>query len=863
VKSSWLFAKLLLAIALIFVGLLFIIRLSGKAEGVSILAFENDTGETKYSGSGIADSLRAELTRIQQILSVEHKDIRSESMRAGSFRGGEEKFLESIKDIGTVGEGEAKLSIGALVITARRLWPFGDPGIIISGNIEKLGNQIPLVAFLEHDKKVQAFELTHVIESENTVPEMTRDLAYQIAKTFGDTEHLISAKTFEAFKYFTEALNSYDRYQITVEKNDLENARAFCTRALMAEPNYAKIFDLLKHLAVAYNSQTEYEKSVDLLDRAITLEPKDPEVWNLLGLALASTRDFVAAQQSLAYARELSTDPNDGRFNYTLNLGFALYYVQRYDEAAHMFSEALKIYDRAEAHAGLGDCLFQNGDHSGASREYENAIQDDSGWASPHVDKGDLFLANCDYDLAAFEYNKALELDPHLAAAYNSMGNLYLAQNDLERAGSFYDMAQKLAPRYSSPHVGKAVCGRLKRGDAEAIKELNQAIEIDPNDADPHNAFGDLYFSRGEYDKAVEEYRRAIDLKPNFADPYISIADILRIECKYRECTEALRKAYPLWKQNPDVYCAFGRLSLDRHEREGALTQFELAIQYGPKNSEGYTGRGDVFHDRGDYADALNAYKSALAQNPYDYNAHCGQGDVYLETGQFIMAQSEFKRAIKILPRVARAHIGLGDAYYSQGRFDRANKEYSDAALLAPGDWNSIARLADCAWDQKEYDKAAPVYRRACDISPSAIYPRVQLVWLLLKTRFFEEAEMFLGQAMQADARDSSVAVAAGAVLYRLGNEQDAEQLWKAKLSESHFDSIIQQMDRVILLYSTGDRTAASEALQTLVARGRELPLGALYDELEYVTIMNEADPLRFASLQDMLIQAINSLALE
>jgi tetratricopeptide (TPR) repeat protein len=64
----------------------------------------------------------------------------------------------------------------------------------------------------------------------------------------------------------------------------------------------------------------------------------------------------------------------------------------------------------------------------------------------------------------------------------------------------------------------------LKAGKKEeALKNLNEAIEADPNNATFYFARGAIYNELGELDKAIEDYKKAIELDEKYFDAYYNL----------------------------------------------------------------------------------------------------------------------------------------------------------------------------------------------------------------------------------------------------------------------------------------------------------------------------------------------------
>lgn len=76
-------------------------------------------------------------------------------------------------------------------------------------------------------------------------------------------------------------------------------------------------------------------------------------------------------------------------------------------------------------------------------------------------------------------------------------------------------------PRYE---LGKVLMN-MGRND-EAIQQFRKALELNPGNANSHNALGAAYIRAGSYNGAIEQCLIAIKLKPDYADPHFNLGVI-------------------------------------------------------------------------------------------------------------------------------------------------------------------------------------------------------------------------------------------------------------------------------------------------------------------------------------------------
>jgi tetratricopeptide (TPR) repeat protein len=87
---------------------------------------------------------------------------------------------------------------------------------------------------------------------------------------------------------------------------------------------------------------------------------------------------------------------------------------------------------------------------------------------------------------------------------------------------------------------------QYSRGDnRSAMRDYNQALQIDPNNAEAYTHRGDAQADQGQFAQAVADYQAAVRVDPQFGRAYLSSA-WLRATCpvsQFRHTEVALRNA--------------------------------------------------------------------------------------------------------------------------------------------------------------------------------------------------------------------------------------------------------------------------------------------------------------------------------
>ena len=204
----------------------------------------------------------------------------------------------------------------------------------------------------------------------------------------------------------------------------------------------------------------------------------------------------------------------------------------------------------------------------------------------------DLFQTRTceDFRKAGQMFEKAIALDPDFASAYVGLGRAYQAQTSygctefpsqaLQRAKDLATKAINLDEFQSDAYALLGMVYTYSGRYDLAINQLNQAIEINPNDAyahsyrgqvmlwsgrvddaiqsmeialrfDPNRSPGDFmflgigYYLKGQYDKAINVLEKGLNRKPDWVGNHIILAaayaQLDRLDDAEREVQEILR----------------------------------------------------------------------------------------------------------------------------------------------------------------------------------------------------------------------------------------------------------------------------------------------------------------------------------
>ena len=406
-----------------------------KRKGTIVLPFDNATGEGKYNGKAISDSLIAEMQRIRQIHETELEGIKSEKLFLPEMRPARESLDESFTKMGKASLGGTTLSLGGILVALKQIFSFKES--FIAGSIQKYGKLIRLVARMEYKHEVLAWEASCEIESDQQVTDLIKDLAYQVIQNFSQKSISVKpwlnldfwryirkiplekakkkkfqAKTFEGFKYFTEALDSYYLYTITRQEKHLETALKFCDKARKEEPKYKLLSNLFYKFGINYIDKNKEASAQEMLRIAFELNPEDTKPLDVLR-AISTEISFTENKEILKNL-DHAVDNNPRNLEILTYRGEINSTMGRYREAEEDFNEALKLKkDYPKAMLGRGIVYLNQGKCDKAIRNFDKAQkkskEDDlvNYWVL--ANRGEAFRKQGEYEKALKNFDDAIE----------------------------------------------------------------------------------------------------------------------------------------------------------------------------------------------------------------------------------------------------------------------------------------------------------------------------------------------------------------------------------------------------------------------------------------------------------------------
>ena len=215
-----------------------------------------------------------------------------------------------------------------------------------------------------------------------------------------------------------------------------------------------------------------------------------------------------------------------------------------------------------------------------------------------------------------------------------------------------------------------------------ARKSCSEAIELDPNVAEPFYLRSEAYLRLESYQLALSDADNAIKIDPRFDRAYVNRGFANANLGNYADAMKDVDQALTL---NPSSAAAFNVRSLAQNglgNHSLALSDANRAIGIDSKLFAPYVNRGFAHLKLGNMQEALNDYNTAIRINPNHASAHSGRCFIYNALGDYTKALQDCNEAIRLNPRSHSAYNNRGSTYHKLKDYNRAYDDTTTSLSL-------------------------------------------------------------------------------------------------------------------------------------------------------------------------------------
>ena len=284
-----------------------------------------------------------------------------------------------------------------------------------------------------------------------------------------------------------------------------------------------------------------------------------------------------------------------------------------------------------------------------------------------------------------------------------------------------------------------------------AIAALNLKIKENPRDAGALTNRAELYWKRGMLDESLVELNSALKVDPNNLKALRARAEKLTARGRREEAMKDLNTIASLSPGDTAAHIERARLFIYQRKLGEALEELNAAEKTDSNSSELYSLRGQLLCGNGDYKNAEADYSRALALNQKELGALVGRAYCLARLKRDVDCLKDYDVAAALAPQNISTYEQRAEVYKKLGWVDEAIADYGRLIALCPssaGPLDSRARLYE---KQKNYAKALEDYSTLVNRDPKSKFAYIDRARIYSLTNKLDSALVDLDKALSID----------------------------------------------------------------------------------------------------------------
>jgi protein O-GlcNAc transferase len=350
-------------------------------------------------------------------------------------------------------------------------------------------------------------------------------------------------------------------------------------------------------------------------------------------------------------------------------------------------------------------------------------------------------------DEAEARYREVLRIVPEHADALHLLGLIAQQAGRFEGACELIGRAISQTKKAVYYYNLGAVLRGLKRFE-EALASYDNALALEPDDAETFNNRGTVLLDLNRPDDALENFAKALDLQPGYADALINRGVALQKLNRIQEALPCYDNALAVKPDSAEALYNRGAALQELQHYFEALESLDKAVVLQPAYAKAFHKQGVTLHALKRFGEALTSFDKALAINPALAEAHYARGNALREVMRYEDALASYDRALALEPNYFQALGNRGVALQAVKNFDEALACYDELLALHPHSAEASYNRGVALLELKRPEDALASFEEALILRPDHAEAHYSRGNALSKLKRFEEALASYDQAL-------------------------------------------------------------------------------------------------------------------
>jgi tetratricopeptide (TPR) repeat protein len=375
-------------------------------------------------------------------------------------------------------------------------------------------------------------------------------------------------------------------------------------------------------------------------------------IYNDLSESYYQLREYELSLKHIELA--LNIKPN--RYFEYINLGNALYSLDRNDEAELNYIEALNLNkDAIYAIYGLGSLYFDNGNYEDALVEFEKYMEYES------------------TDMDAIMYM----IDCYSELSMNEEGLIFINEMLANNSDDIYLL------------VTKGELLSLTKSYEEVVKYYLELLRTYPDNIEIEISFGEHYYNNAMYDVALEYFMELSKKYPNYGEVQSWIIYCYEEMKEFDHLLEYYQRTTDNGNESVELFNAVGYAYMNNYRYVESVPYFKEAARFNPEEIDPYLNVLYGLYNGKRYAKCIEYGLIAIEKFPSDIDIPWYIGDCYYNLSDYQESIIYYKEAIQLDNENEEILAQIAEAYLMLEEYQQA-EEYANKTLAIDSQ-NSIS----------------------------------------------------------------------------------------------------------------------------------------------------------------------------
>jgi arylsulfatase A-like enzyme/Tfp pilus assembly protein PilF len=193
-----------------------------------------------------------------------------------------------------------------------------------------------------------------------------------------------------------------------------------------------------------------------------------------------------------------------------------------------------------------------------------------------------------------------------------------------------------------------------------------------------------LFLPGGQMAGARFFLEKAIELQPDNPQPHLYLSEVFRQQGLNEKAEEEIDRVLSLEPENADAHYQRGLIVSQLGNADAALEAYERTVSLDPTNEMAFNNLGTIYGMREEFDRAQAMFEKALEINPDLPQSHANLGGVHFARQAYREACEEWEISLRLDPTQKNLHVTLGSTYSMIGEYEKALVHYEDFIAVNP-----------------------------------------------------------------------------------------------------------------------------------------------------------------------------------